>query len=126
MAMVDLAIHDESGPTKIQSIADRQDIPKKFLEQVLLDLKKGDLVGSSRGKEGGYYLDRTPESVTVLEILERLEESVSLIDSSRDRPSFLDSFWGEKSNELRAILEVSLSELVKRKEQNKDEMMYHI
>jgi len=126
LALVDLALHRDAGPTKIREIADRRDIPKKYLEQVLLDLKRGGIVGSSRGKNGGYYLNRDPEDVTLMEVLKILEEQTALVESDRDRPNFLQQFWDEQYEELRDQLSVPLSEILKRKEQSEKEVMYHI
>jgi len=126
MAMVDLAVHHNAGPVKIRTIAERQDLPKKYLEQVLLDLKRGGLVGSSRGKNGGYFLDRDPEGITLLEILDVLEEHVCLVEEDPQHPEYLRTFWTEQTDRLRAQLKVPLSELVERKEGFEAEAMYHI
>lgn len=126
LAMVDLALHTQSGPVKIREVAERQDIPKKYLEQVLLDLKRGGLVGSNRGKNGGYYLDGDDEEITVLDILELLEEQISFVEKGRDRPEFLRAFWEEQNEKLREQLSVPLAEIVRRKEETDDEVMYHI
>jgi Rrf2 family protein len=126
LALVDLALHRDSGPTKIREIADRRNIPKKYLEQVLLDLKRGGIVGSNRGKNGGYYLDRDPEDITLMQVLEILEEQTSLVESDRDRPTFLQQFWDEQYEKLREQLSIPLSEILKRKEESEKEVMYHI
>lgn len=126
MALVDLAVHGESGPVKIREIAERQDIPKKYLEQVLLDLKRGEIVGSNRGKNGGYFLRVATDEITLMEILEILEEQMTLVDSGRDRPDFLRTFWDEQYEKIRNALSVPLSELVQLKEETEGEVMYHI
>lgn len=126
MAMVDLAVHHNAGPVKIRDIADRQDLPKKYLEQVLLDLKRGGLVASSRGKNGGYALDRDPESINLLEILDILEEHVCLVEPDSDHPDYLRLFWEEQTERLREQLTVPLADLVRRKEAHESEAMYHI
>jgi Rrf2 family protein len=126
LALIDLSVHADTGPTKIREIAERQDIPKKYLEQVLLDLKRGGLVGSNRGKNGGYYLAEDPEEITLIDVLEILEEQTTLVNTGRDRPDFLESFWNDLSERVREELSVPLAELVERKEQSEGEMMYHI
>ncbi len=126
LALVDLALHRNEGPVKIRSIAERQDIPKKYLEQVLLALKGAGFVGSSRGKNGGYYLSSTPEEITIIGVLDVLEEHFSLVDPGRGRPRYLETFWREKTDRIREQLEVPLTELVSRKRDADDEMMYHI
>jgi Rrf2 family cysteine metabolism transcriptional repressor len=67
----------ESGaqmpPIKIADIARRQRIPQKFLELILAGLKQSGFVDSRRGAEGGYLLARTPDSITVGEVLRTVE-----------------------------------------------------
>ncbi|MFH1709713.1 MAG: Rrf2 family transcriptional regulator [bacterium] len=63
-ALLDLSIH-YGKPQPIEEIAKRQDIPAKFLEQILLWLKKGGFVKSLRGKHGGYMLSRDPKNITM-------------------------------------------------------------
>lgn len=55
--------------TSIQEISERQDIPLKFLEQILLILKKAGLIDSKRGNAGGYFLLKKPEEISVGEVL---------------------------------------------------------
>ena len=55
-AMIDLAIYSETEPVSIQSIADRQNISERYLEQLMAKLKKAELVISTRGASGGYRL----------------------------------------------------------------------
>jgi Rrf2 family protein len=126
LALVDLALHRDSGPTKIREIADRGESPKGNNEEVLLDRKRGGIVGSNRGKNGGYYLDRDPEDITLMQVLEILEEQTSLVESDRDRPTFLQQFWDEQYEKLREQLSIPLSEILKRKEESEKEVMYHI
>lgn len=126
LALVDLALHYRDNPVKIRSIAERQGIPKKYLEQVLLALKRAGFVGSSRGKHGGYYLDVSPDELSVIEVLDVLEELVSLVDPARDRPDYLGDFWEEKTRAIRQVLDVPLSELVRRKQESDSEVVYHI
>lgn len=73
-AILDLAMnYDHGGVVSIHTMATRADIPLKFLEQVLLDLKRGGFVASRRGKIGGYYLTKPPASITVGEIIRYID-----------------------------------------------------
>jgi Rrf2 family protein len=72
-AMIVLALSYGEGPLRIADIAERERIPKKFLEQILLDLKKAGLVHSRRGAGGGYFLVRPPGSVTFAEIVRTID-----------------------------------------------------
>src|SRR5712675_831820 len=73
-AIFDLASQPGRDPVRIADIARRQQIPQKFLELILASLKQGGFVESRRGAEGGYLLARSPESLTVGEVLKFVEE----------------------------------------------------
>lgn len=77
MAAVDLAMQVGSTPVQAKSIARRQAIPSRFLEQVLHAMKKAGLVASQRGAQGGYVLSRKPSEVSVVDILEALDGPLS-------------------------------------------------
>jgi len=72
-AIFDLASQRPGEPVKIADIAKRQKIPQKFLELILAGLKQGGFVESRRGAEGGYLLARSPEQITVGEVLHFIE-----------------------------------------------------
>ena len=72
-AIFDLASQRQGEPVKIAEIARRQRIPQKFLELILAGLKQGGFVESRRGAEGGYLLARSPESISVGEVLRYVE-----------------------------------------------------
>jgi len=72
-ALFDLACQTKREPVKIAEIARRQKIPQKFLELILASLKQGGFVESRRGAEGGYLLARSPEAITVGEVLRYIE-----------------------------------------------------
>src|SRR5437016_9917377 len=61
------------GPVKGDRIAQAQEIPLKFLENILLDLKHAGLIASQRGAEGGYWLARPPEEITLAEVIRAVE-----------------------------------------------------
>ena len=68
-AMIVLGMNYGKGPVQIQEIAEREKIPRKFLEQILLELKKAGLLQSRRGAGGGYQLIRPPEEVTLARVI---------------------------------------------------------
>ena len=72
-AIFDLATQRQGEPVRIADIASRQEIPQKFLELILASLKQAGFVESRRGAEGGYLLARSPESLTVGEVLRFVE-----------------------------------------------------
>ncbi len=67
--MLDLAMHSADGFVALKDIAERQDISKKYLEQIVPLLNKADLLRTNRGYQGGYALAKSPEKYTVGEIL---------------------------------------------------------
>jgi len=72
-ALYALSRAPRTHPLLIADMARREAIPKKFLEQILLKLKSEGLVGSKKGKGGGYTLLRDPESITLGEIIRKIE-----------------------------------------------------
>ena len=63
LALVDLALFSGDRPLQAKQIAERQGIPKLYLDQLMMDLKKAGLVVSVRGREGGYQLARPANSI---------------------------------------------------------------
>lgn len=72
-AVFELAKRRGEGPTKISHIARAQVIPERFLEVILNKLKRSGLIESKRGFTGGYYLSRSPEQITVGDIMRFLD-----------------------------------------------------
>ena len=78
--MLDLAQHYGESPVQIGEIARRQDISVKYLEQLIIPLKKAKYIKSIRGPKGGHVLAKPPEEITVGEIVELLEGGINLSD----------------------------------------------
>ena len=72
--MADIAKHYDEGPVQIGSIAKRQDVSVKYLEQLIIPLKKSGLIKSVRGSKGGHMLSKPPGEITIGEIVKVLEE----------------------------------------------------
>ena len=82
-AVLDLALHRQHGLTPIQEIAGRQAIPQRYLEQVLLALKRAGLLTSKRGSAGGYHLMRPPEEITIGDVLRAVEGTGAAFEAQR-------------------------------------------
>lgn len=82
-AVLDLAIHYGSEVVTIHELAKHIDAPIKFLEQILLDLKKGGFVESRRGNVGGYLLSRSPAQITVGEVIRFIDGPIEPISCVR-------------------------------------------
>lgn len=79
-AMVDIAQQQENGPVAIHTIAQRQNLSGRYLEQLLIPLKQAGLVKSLRGAQGGYVLGRSAENISVGDIVRVLEGPVAPVD----------------------------------------------
>lgn len=75
--LIDLAEHENCGYIALKDIAQRQNISKKYLEQIIPVFNKSDILRANRGSQGGYMLARSPEKYTVGEILRLTEGSLS-------------------------------------------------
>jgi len=73
-------LEDSQGnPMSLTKIEKNQKISKKFLKQILQPLEKDNIIGSKRGKYGGYYLKIKPEKITILKILKALNEEIVIV-----------------------------------------------
>ena len=84
-AMLVLGLNYEQPVVRIQTISDQQNIPKRFLEQILNDLKSGGFVQSKRGMAGGYRLARRPEQITVAAIVRHVEGALAPVSCVSER-----------------------------------------
>jgi Rrf2 family transcriptional regulator, iron-sulfur cluster assembly transcription factor len=82
--MLDMAQRYREGPIQLGAIAKRQDISVKYLEQLIIPLKKAQYVKSVRGVKGGHMLAKSPDAITVGEIVALLEGGVRLTDCTED------------------------------------------
>lgn len=78
--LIDLAQHQNCGYISLKEIAERQNISKKYLEQIIPVFNKTDVLRTNRGSQGGYMLARTPDKYTVGEILRLTEGSLSPVE----------------------------------------------
>lgn len=72
-ALIFLMKEHGHGPVLISDLAEKENIPKKFLEQILLSLKNKGILQSKKGKGGGYLLGRPPETITLGEVIRALD-----------------------------------------------------
>ena len=100
------------APVKIEDIARAGGVPPKFLESILVQLKRAGLVDSKRGAEGGYWLARGPEEVSVADVLRAIDGPLTLVAGRRpgqvDYPTEvapLQEVWEETRSALRGVLE---------------------
>jgi Rrf2 family protein len=111
-AAVELADSDEKHPIKGEALAAAQDIPLQFLEHILLELKHARLVRARRGANGGYWLDRPPEQITLANLIRAVEGPLANIqDLAPEATKYpgnserLSEVWIAVRASLRRVLE---------------------
>jgi Rrf2 family iron-sulfur cluster assembly transcriptional regulator len=126
--LLDMAQNYQEGPLHLTSIANRQGISVKYLEQIIIPLKKAHYVKSVRGPKGGHILARPPDQITVGEIVALLEDGVNLVECS-DRPEICSRsencvtrhIWREAARAMFAKLNsITLADLLKVREADPD------
>lgn len=85
--MIDLAEHYEEGYISLKDISKRQDISKKYLEQIVPFLNRSQLLSANKGHMGGYRLSRDPSQITVREILESAEGTLTPVSCMDCEPN---------------------------------------
>jgi Rrf2 family transcriptional regulator, cysteine metabolism repressor len=137
-ALLDLAIHSDGEHINIKSIADRQGIPEKYLEQIFGTLKKGGIIKSVRGAQGGYFLGTEADQITVRQILNTLEGPLSPVacvsegqEGTCNRYDFCVTriFWRRMMEELNRVTDaVTLADLVEcyQKDNTENNIEYYI
>jgi Rrf2 family protein len=133
LAMADLAQSHKSGqPVQVKDIAFRQKIPEEYLGQIMVLLKRASLVHGTRGPGGGYHLARSPERISVMEILRVLEGSLieensraqkNRLESSLIARRLVDAYNKAVEVSEKMLDEVTLSELCRPEESSP---MYYI
>jgi len=126
-AMLELAFRFGGAPVQIRHIAGNQKIPVRFLEQLMLLLKRGGVVVSTRGMHGGYTLAKHPSDINLLEIFERLEGPLELTSKKMKRILAIYEFFEGLQNEIKATLsKMTLEDLVFRMRQVERAYVYNI
>ncbi len=87
--MLDLAQHYDEGPVQIRNVSKRENISVKYLEQLIIPLKKANFIKSVRGPKGGHMLAKPPKAITVGEIVRVLEGGINL-SSCIENPEVCD------------------------------------
>ncbi len=134
-ALLDLAVHYDLGLSTIHDIAKRINAPVKFLEQVLLDLKKGGFVESRRGNVGGYLLSRPPAKIVLGDVVRFIDgptEPIACV--GRDYSGCTDIYrcsfrriWQDVAKATSGIIDsITFEDLVNKLEANKEALVYQI
>ncbi len=120
-AMLELATHYQKGPIQIKDIAEAQELPQHYLEQLLGKLRQSGLLKSFRGARGGYCLAKSPLTIKVLDILICLDGDIALGSENHTSSPIIRYFFQCIHQQIAALLDKTLYDLVldgQRLEQN--------
>ncbi len=137
LALIELAAHYDTGePLQIRQIAAQQNIPDRYLEQLLATLRRGGIIRSQRGAKGGYTLAREPWKINLLEVficIEGLETQPNAQDNDAKSDKTLEGaviveIWQEAHQASNAILQkYTLQDLRDRRDSRRQlDFMYYI
>ncbi|QIA27151.1 Rrf2 family transcriptional regulator [Thermaerobacter sp. PB12/4term] len=119
-AMYELARRYGQGPVPLREVADAQNLPENYLEQLMAPLRKGGLVQSVRGAQGGYVLARDPAQITVADIVRLLDGPIGpeTDQEATGTPSVADPVWEEVRRAITGVLEgTTLADLCRQAEE---------
>jgi Rrf2 family protein len=133
-ALVDLAEHFGEGPVQSREIAERQDIPELYLDQLLTTLRKAGFIHSRRGPQGGHLLARPAGEITLAEVVEALEGSVATVGCLDGTIACRHSgkcgqqeVWQSLTEVTRGVLQAAnLGGLLERQQALRQRAMYYI
>lgn len=78
-ALVYLGQQQGRGPVQIREISETLSLPKKFLEAILLDLRNGGILQSRKGKQGGYFMERSPDTISMARVLRLIDGPLAAV-----------------------------------------------
>lgn len=126
-ALLELALNYGNAPRQMREIASNQKIPLRFLEQLMLPLKKAGLAESTRGVNGGYVLAVHPSDIDLLQVIEALDGRIELIGKRPQKGSVIIEVFGLLQEEFRDKLKkITLDDLVTKKRQKDRAYVYNI
>ena len=131
---MELAAHYNLGaPLQIRQIASEQDIPDRYLEQLLATLRRAGIVKSQRGAKGGYLLARDPWKITLWDIISSIEGLDSQQTIADEQPKSVEStivveVWQEACQAAETVLQrYTLQDLTERRDSRQQRnLMYYI
>ncbi|MBD2097130.1 RrF2 family transcriptional regulator [Trichocoleus sp. FACHB-591] len=116
-ALLDLSLQPGYGPTSVNTIARRQDLPAPYLEKLLIEMRRAGLVNSLRGAQGGYQLARSPAQISLGQILEAVGETIEPLsryapDAEQAEDWVTFTLWNRLHQKLKeALYSISLEDL---------------
>ncbi len=135
LALLELASHYQSGePMQIRQIAALQNIPDRYLEQLLATMRRGGLVKSQRGSKGGYILSREPRKITIFEVmgclegLDKVRTCEEDVNAETVDSGVIEEVWLEARQAANAVLQKhTLQDLCEKRDARRQlDIMYYI
>lgn len=131
VALMDICLYSASEAVTLKSVSKRQNISERYLEQIFSILRKGGIITSKKGAQGGYFLARTAADITVGEILNILEGDLKIVSPSEERNDiecFMQkNIWNNINRQIEEYFDsVTLEALVKDYIEGKIAIMYYI
>ena len=124
MAMADLALFKDKGPTSLTDISLRQNISLAYLEQIFFKLRNKNLVRSIRGSKGGYVLEISPEDIKISNIIAAVDEEVKMLNCKKESKKgcnnkyskcITHNLWDQLDQHINSFFEkVKLQDLIKK------------
>ena len=124
MAMADLALFKDNGPTSLSDISLRQNISLPYLEQIFIKLKDKNLVKSTRGSKGGYVLEKPANDIKISNIISAVDEEVKMLNCKKDSKKgcnnkttkcITHNLWDQLDQHINSFFDkVKLQDLVKK------------
>jgi Rrf2 family protein len=128
-ALLELSLHwPNQEPMQINKISRKQNIPLRYLVQILIKLKKVGFVKSSRGKDGGYNLTKSPEKIDLGELMRKMSGPiVSFPDSAKKDSTVFTTIWEEMEKAISKKLNtINFSDISKKVKLKKGVLNYQI
>jgi len=132
-ALLELSLrYGDKQLIQIQTIAENQKIPEKYLVQILIQLKGAGLVDSVRGKEGGYHLKKPPNKITLGDVIREIDGDLlsigGLNESSQGKSqNILKSIWNEVKNAISDTVDnITFEDIRKRDAMFRKALIYNI
>ena len=124
MAMADLALFKDKGPTSLTDISLRQNISLPYLEQIFAKLKNNNLVKSTRGAKGGYVLEKPANDIKISNIISAVDEEVKMLNCKKESKKgcnnkttkcITHNLWDQLDQHINSFFDkVKLQDLVKK------------
>jgi Rrf2 family iron-sulfur cluster assembly transcriptional regulator len=124
MAMADLALFKDNGPTSLSDISLRQNISLPYLEQIFIKLKNKNLVKSTRGAKGGYVLEKPANDIKISNIISAVDEEVKMLNCKKESKKgcnnkttkcITHNLWDQLDQHINSFFDkVKLQDLIKK------------